>query len=77
MIREAADRRASRSKEGNKDAESMTNPSRSRAERAAAYGSETEIVMLVMKSEMRSEHGSRLRSRNSSYATFVTLISGL
>jgi hypothetical protein len=49
-MRDAALRSVSRSKAGNREAERMTKPSRSRAARAAAYGSVDEGVMLEVVS---------------------------
>lgn len=43
--RDPAERRASRSKFGNKDADNTTKPSRSRASSAVLYGSVFEVLM--------------------------------
>jgi hypothetical protein len=45
VMRTAARRRASRSKEGKREAERMTKPSRSSVERAAEYGLASEVVI--------------------------------
>ena len=76
-MREAAERRASRSKEGKSDAERITKPSRSSAERAAVYGLEAEVVMLDMVSEEMLLGASIKRRGTWSYATFMAFFLGL
>lgn len=51
VMRDAAARSLGRSKEGKREAESITKPSRSRAERAAVYGSVVDVVMLGIVSK--------------------------
>ena len=72
VMRDAAARRASRSKEGKREAERITKPSRSRADLVAVYGSDAAHVMLAMSRErdvllVVREGG----IKSLSYATFV------